>query len=425
MMRRRNLIITGVVLILAVLGYFGYTGVYVPATAPTPTPETADEFEEVIWASGEVIPKTWAELSFPIGGQVVELNVSEGDEVTEGAVLARLESADLEDAVEAAEAAVSVAKAELARLKAGPRPSEIAQAEQAVLSAKAGRDAAGAELQEAQAELDGAQAALDRLLAGARAEDVDSGAANLLKAEAALKKAQAEYDKISWAKDVSETPQAIALETATLDYNIAKAAYEKLLNGATAEEVAETRAGVSAAEAAVSAAKAAISQAEAEVGAAEAALELLREGATAEEIAVAEATVKEVEAELAGAKTELEKAVLVAPFDGTVGEIYVHLGEQVQTALNDKVLVIGDISNMRVETTDLRETDVGRIEVGQEVDITFDALPDTVLKGHVVHISPKARSEQGGVNYRTVIEFDEIDPTIRWGMTAYVNITVK
>ena len=86
--------------------------------------------------------------------------------------------------------------------------------------------------------------------------------------------------------------------------------------------------------------------------------------------------------------------------------------------------MLGDLTEMQVETTDLRETDVGRIQVGQEVDITFDALPDTLLTGHVVHISPKASSEQGGVNYTTIIQFDEFDPRLRWGMTAYVNITV-
>jgi HlyD family secretion protein len=92
--------------------------------------------------------------------------------------------------------------------------------------------------------------------------------------------------------------------------------------------------------------------------------------------------------------------------------------------MNNPVVALGDLSSLRVETTDLRETDVGRIAVGQEVDITFDALPDTLLKGHVVYISPKASSEQGGVNYTTIIEFDEFDPQLRWGMTAYVNITV-
>ena len=40
-------------------------------------------------------------------------------------------------------------------------------------------------------------------------------------------------------------------------------------------------------------------------------------------------------------------------------------------------------------------------------------------------VSPKASSEQGGVNYTTIVDFDQFDPRLRWGMTAYVNITVN
>jgi multidrug resistance efflux pump len=117
--------------------------------------------------------------------------------------------------------------------------------------------------------------------------------------------------------------------------------------------------------------------------------------------------------------------VLVAPFDGTVSDIYIRVGEQVVGGqIGQAVMELGDLATLRVETSDLRETDVGRITIGQEVDITFDALPDTLLKGHVVYISPKSSSEKGGVNYTTIIEFDDFDPRLRWGMTAYVNIAV-
>jgi HlyD family secretion protein len=301
-----------------------------------------------------------------------------------------------------------MAQAELIRLQAGARPAEIAQAQEVVRSAQAARDAAQAQLEQAQAEL-------ARLLAGARPEEVEATAAMLLKAEASLRQAQAEYDKIAWAGEVGEMPQALALEAATLDYQVAKANYEALLRGATAEEI-------QAAQAAVAAARANLAQAEAGVGSAQAALDLVQDGATAEEIAIAEAAVAEAEANLAAAHTALGRAVLAAPVDGTVSELPVRLGEQVLPG--QPVVVLGDLATMRVETTDLRETDVGRIAVGQEVDITFDALPDALLKGHVVHISPKSSSEQGGVNYTTIVEFDEFDPRIRWGMTAYVNIAV-
>ena len=408
-MRRGVLVI--VLLLLAVGGYLGYTQVYAPSVMPTPTPELVDDSETVIWASGEVVPATWASLSFPIGGQVVELAVSEGTTVSAGTVLARLDATELKDAVASDEAALAVAEADLTRLKAAARPAGVAQAEASIQSAEAVKDAAQAQLEQAQAEL-------AMLLAGARPEDVEAEAAAVLKAESVLRQAQTEYDKVAWAGDVGETPQALALEAATLDYTVAKANYEALLQGARPEEV-------QAAQAAVAAARAGLAKAEAEVDAAQAALALLKAGATREEIAVAEAAVVAAEANLTAAETALGRAVLIAPFDGTVGEVSVRLGEQVLTALPRPVVALGDLETLQVETTDLRETDVARIDVGQPVDITFDAFPDVLLKGHIVSISPKSTSEKGGVNYTTMIKFDEFDDRLRWGMTAYVNITVK
>jgi HlyD family secretion protein len=75
-----------------------------------------------------------------------------------------------------------------------------------------------------------------------------------------------------------------------------------------------------------------------------------------------------------------------------------------------------------VETTDLDEIDVARVDVGQEVDVTFDALPDRVFTGRVKRISPMAESDGGGVNYTAIVELQELDPAIRWGMTAFVDI---
>jgi multidrug efflux pump subunit AcrA (membrane-fusion protein) len=411
-MRRRTFIIVAIIALLALAGYLGYTQVYAPSLAPTPTPELVEEFETVIWASGEVVPKKWANLSFPMAGRIIELAAAEGLQVTEGTVLARLDTMELEDAVEAAEAGLAAAQADLARVKAAARPAQVAQAEEAVRSAEAARDAA-------QAQVNQAEAQLRQLLAGARPEEVEAAAATVKKAEAALRQAQTEYDKIAWADNVGSMPQAIALEAATLDYEVTKANYQALIKGARPEEIEAARAGIAAAEAN-------LAQAEAGARSAEAALELVKAGASQEEIAAAEARVRQAEASLAASKTALSQAALVAPFDGTISEVNIRVGEQVNPAMpaSQPAIVLGDLSRMQVETTDLRETDVGRIAEGQEVDITFDALPDTLLTGHVVHISPKASSEQGGVNYTTIIQFDEPDTRLRWGMTAYVNIVV-
>ena len=102
-MRRRTLIIITVIVLVGVGAYLAYNQVIAPSRAPTPTPEILDDFETVIWASGEVMPGQWANLSFPIAGQVVEIPVSEGETVDAGTVLARLDTAQLEDALAAAE----------------------------------------------------------------------------------------------------------------------------------------------------------------------------------------------------------------------------------------------------------------------------------------------------------------------------------
>jgi HlyD family secretion protein len=162
---------------------------------------------------------------------------------------------------------------------------------------------------------------------------------------------------------------------------------------------------------------------QAQVAQAQAELERLRAGATPEEIAVVEATVARAREALATAQAMLGQATLTAPFDGTVALIQVRPGEQVLP--DQPVLMLGDLTTLWVETTDLDEIDVARVEVGQQVDLTFDALPEKVLPGRVVRIAPMSTPGQTATTYKVVVEFEESDPALRWGMTAFVDISVK
>ncbi len=114
---------------------------------------------------------------------------------------------------------------------------------------------------------------------------------------------------------------------------------------------------------------------------------------------------------------------IVAPFDGTVGLVPVNEWETVQPG--DPVVVVGDLSTLRVEIEDLSESDVGRLEVGQPVDVTFEAFPGRKVPGRVARISPMNNAKGGGVNYDVVVGFVGSDlPPLRWGMTAHVDIHV-
>jgi HlyD family secretion protein len=405
---RRIILIAGAALLVG-LAYFSYTRYYLPAQSPTPTPEVAETLGRVIYASGTVLPERWANISFDIQGTLAYLPVQEGDRVEQGQLLAELDTIALRGQVAQAQAALETARARLAQVRAGARPEEIKTAEQDVAAARAALEAA-------QAEVAAAEAELARLLAGAKEEEITAAKADMKKAEAVLRQAQAEYDKIAAAADVAARPEAVALEQASLDYEAAKARYEALLRGATKEEVDAARARLAAAQAQAS-------QAKAHLGRAQAQLDLLRAGPTTEQVAVAEGEVSQAEVTLAGAQVALSKARLYAPFSATVGVVHVREGEEVLEG--QPVLVFGDISHLRVETTDLRETDVSSVILGQQVEVTFDALPGEVLPGKVVRIAPMARTEQGSANYTAVIELTEMDPRIRWGMTAYVNIPVN
>ena len=87
------------------------------------------------------------------------------------------------------------------------------------------------------------------------------------------------------------------------------------------------------------------------------------------------------------------------------------------------ILVLADLSQLQVETTDLSEIDVAQIVVGDKAKVTFDALVDVVVEATVTRISDRA-STGSGVNYRVVLELDEIPSGLRWGMTAFVDIEI-
>ncbi len=420
---------------------------------------------DVISATGEVRPARWASLSFPIGGTVKSIQVEEGQQVTAGQSLVELGAIQPERAVAEAQAALSAAEANLARVKAGAHPQDVAAAEQAVAAAQANEAVAGAQVRAAEAGRGGAQAGvstaqaqvaitqagvkiaqaeLNRGQAGARSEDLASARAALDQARAAVRLAQADYDH---SERASDTAQALALEQATLSMKMVQSDYDRLLAGPRQTDLAPLRGNVEAAKAQVALAQAQATQAESQItqaeaavaqaqagleatkaqtGQAQASLDRLQVGATPEEIAVAEASVDQVGEALTTVRAMLDQATLTAPFGGTVGLIYVREGEEVQPG--QPVLVMGDLSTLRVETTDLDEIDVARIQPGQQADLTFDAVPDKVLSGRVAHIAPMSSPGQTATTYKVIIDFDgELtpDPALRWGMTAFVDIWIK
>lgn len=435
-MNRKHLIFTlSTILVMLLLSGCSFggsdeTGADDSATPIPPVIETSN----LVSAEAFVVPIQEADIAFEANGRVIELTVKEGDWVTAGQLLARLDSTDTQAAVVVAEAALDQALANLEQTKVGPTMEQIASAQAAVKSAEARLAqtktiATDAEIAQAEARVETLRAQLRQVQAGTREETVRASLAQLRQTEADVRLAQSDYDKIAYAADSDQAqPIALALEQATLRYEAAKASYEALANGATLPEVNVARAQIAEGEAALQIllqgpSEEAILVAEAGVTEAEAALAQAITGPTEEQIAVAEAGVQQAEASLEQARLALNKTELNAPFDGAITRLDIELGEYASPG--SPIINIANTSVWRIETDDLTEIDVVKVSEGQPVEIRFDALDAESYQGVVTSIKPRSETKAGDVTYTVIIDLDNTDPRLRWGMTTFVEISTE
>jgi macrolide-specific efflux system membrane fusion protein len=87
-------------------------------------------------------------------------------------------------------------------------------------------------------------------------------------------------------------------------------------------------------------------------------------------------------------------------------------------------ITITDMSSMQVQMT-VSEVDVPKVAVGQKATITFDAISGKTFPGSVKSILPNATTSSGVVNYIVYIKLDDLDPSLRTGMTATVDIQTQ
>lgn len=137
-------------------------------------------------------------------------------------------------------------------------------------------------------------------------------------------------------------------------------------------------------------------------------------------IEVAENDIAHAQALVDSAKAVLElQSNLTAPFDGVVVSVDISPAETVTPG--QVVIVIGDLSSYRIETTDLSERDVPKVKVGQDVNVFIEALNQN-LAGKVADISRISTTLGGDVVYKVTIDFDEQPAGLLWGMSADVEI---
>ncbi len=374
--------------------------------------------EDALSASGFIEAEEFS-LTAEVSGRISQLLTDEGDEVEEGDTLVILDDALAQAQLRETQAAVQIAQAALAQVKAGSRPEAIRQAEAALAQAQAARDGAYQGWQDALAIRNDPQE-LEAQIAAARAQ-LEVAKYQIQAAAAGTEAAQAEYDMLARAAEFVSNPFRVSFSIPTSFGPVGKSILIKPGKGEreevffqwnlSARRLTSSWEGVAMAQAArdgaqaaledllairenpqeldtqVDVAKAQYDRAGAAVQAAQAQLEALKTGATQEQIAVAQAQVKQAQAAVDLLKVQLDKMTLTAPTSGLVMERTVHRGEMAVAGAT--LMTIANLDEVTL-TIYIPEDEIGKVKVGQTVEVSVDSFPGKVFEGRVNYIASEA-----------------------------------
>jgi len=271
-----------------------------------------------------------------------------------------------------AEAGLKTAELNLAKMKIGSRPEEIAVAQAAV---------------------EVARAALNDV---ATIDDNErtSSAAALARAQSALRIAQTNYDKIAWAGDVGATREAQALEEATIAYEDALADYTLQTNPSDSQLAPLL------------------------VQLAQAELNLIRTQDPFREtdFAIAEAGIEQAKAGVELAQIQVDHTTIEAPFDGLIADLFISQGSTVGPQSPLARFVSKEIE-VEIEVEESRINDISE---GQNVSLKLTAYPDQDFPATVTSISPVADENTRTFTVK-VAPLDEAG-VLRSGMFAAVSV---
>jgi multidrug resistance efflux pump len=234
--------------------------------------------------------------------------------------------------------------------------------------------------------------------------------ADIISAERTLSQAKKALDDLNQ-EAFLETARALK---ALRDAEVAVKDANKALKDLQKEDVGEEK---------IAQAEANLAYAHAKEAAAERDYEILKNGPDPKEIAELEERIKDAEAQIAARREAQAALELHAPFAGTVMQIDLQAGEYASPGA--RVLLLVDQSRWLVETTDLTEYNVVRVQPGNSGTVTFDAMPNDKFAVQVLQVIPIGEDQDGEIRYPVQLVGDLNDPRLLWNMSCAVVIKVK
>jgi HlyD family secretion protein len=137
------------------------------------------------------------------------------------------------------------------------------------------------------------------------------------------------------------------------------------------------------------------------------------------------AQVVQARASLNQALTNLSHATITAPIDGIVVQRSVDVGQTVAASLSSPTLfqIVGDLAKMRVSAA-VDESDIAKVRVGQDADVTVDAFPGRRFSGTVEQVRLQPTVVSNVTTYATIIDVANDGMELKPGMTAAAEIEI-
>jgi len=125
------------------------------------------------------------------------------------------------------------------------------------------------------------------------------------------------------------------------------------------------------------------------------------------------------------AREQWKNTFIAAPFSGTVVKKFVEAGETLYGG--NQAFMLADLNEMTVESN-IDESDIGQVSIGQDAEVVLDAYKDTKLHGKVIFIARSSLEvKEKGITYLVKIKLDPSEKMLRLGMTGdvYINAASK
>jgi len=456
----KKLVIISVIILIVVIAIFQFFGKSKAPLYETSKVEKGNLIQTVD-ATGKIQSVEDLSLHFETIGKVANINVKEGDEVKAWQWLTNLSLTELNSAVAQAEATLN-------QKLAGATPEQIAIAQKQVDSAQVSLDKAQKTLEDTieiseknlNAKYSYSQTSLDdayikiynaysvvnliqkNYFSGNNQESLKVKAElkynieepmNNLKTYIDAEKTTSKREDIELAiLKTSNTLTQILNSLTTIREICSNTSYDLIITATDKSNLDLQKSYISATQTAISSLKNEIdvlktqnqnniSQAEAGVSAAKVALEVQKASYDSLVAVPREVDIAYYRAVLEGAKANRNKAIIYAPINGIVTKVYKKVGESISTAET----MIEMLSPHYEIDVDIPETDVVKISLNDEAEITLDSLGKEVkFSGKVINIDPAATDIQGVVYYKVKVSLDEKgDQRVKPGMTA--NVVIK